>query len=81
MLIKICYSASDSVILTARCPFKIPGMHLNFGIFSTTFIVNCQDNTFRVEASKYAFPDLTNCKSKKLMLHIPVDRIFLVNNE
>ncbi|WP_094547703.1 sulfate/molybdate ABC transporter ATP-binding protein [Petroclostridium xylanilyticum] len=51
------------------------------GIFSTTIIVNCRGNIFQVEVSKYNCPHLTNCKCKKLMLHIPADRIFLVNSE
>lgn len=51
------------------------------GIFSTTIIVNCEGNIFQVEVSKHDCPHLTGCKCKKLMLHIPADRVFLVNSE
>lgn len=51
------------------------------GVFSTTIIVNCLGNLFRVEVSKHTCPHLSGCQCKKLMLHISADRIFLLDGE
>lgn len=51
------------------------------GVFSTTIVVNCFGNVLQVEVSKYTCPHLSGCQCKKLMLHIPADRIFLLDSE
>jgi len=50
------------------------------GVFSTTIIVNCHDNILQVEVAKYTFPQLSDRQHKKLMLHLPADRIFLLGS-
>ncbi len=51
------------------------------GVFATTIIVNCLGNHFRVEVSKHAWPHLSACSCKKMMLNIPSDKVFLLPRE
>ena len=48
------------------------------GVFSTTILVNCLGNNFRVEVSKHDYPHLSACSCKRMMLNIPPDRVFLL---
>lgn len=51
------------------------------GIFTTTLIVNCWGKTLQAEISNNDFLHLTNCKEQRLWLHIPEEKIFLMNKE
>lgn len=48
------------------------------GVFSTTIVVNCGGCVFEVETPKYSFPDIADHSYKKLKLHIPADKVFLM---
>lgn len=51
------------------------------GLFSTTIIVNCSGCVLQVEMPKDSFADLTAGGCKKLKLHIPIDKVFLMRKE
>jgi molybdate transport system ATP-binding protein len=51
------------------------------GLFSTTIIVNCSGCVLQVEMPKDSFTDLTADGCKKLKLHIPINKVFLMRKE
>ncbi len=50
------------------------------GVFSATILVNCCGCPLQVEVSKTSCPHLSEIKYNKIKLHIPPDKIFLINN-
>lgn len=50
------------------------------GVFSTTIVVNCGGCVLQVEVEKASYANITRKGSKKLKLHIPPDKVFLMNN-
>jgi molybdate transport system ATP-binding protein len=48
------------------------------GVFSTTIVVNCYGCLLQVEISKASCPIITESSCKKLKLHIPPEKVFLI---
>ena len=51
------------------------------GVFSTTVLVKCGGCKLRVDISKKTCPHITACKCKKLKLHIPPEKVFLLEKD
>jgi molybdate transport system ATP-binding protein len=49
-------------------------------VFSTTIIVKCAECILQIEISKTSCPHITENSCRMLKLHIPADRVFLVEN-
>jgi molybdate transport system ATP-binding protein len=51
------------------------------GVFSTTIVVNCGGCVFEVETPKSSICNIAEDNCKKLKLHIPADKVFLMGRE
>jgi len=49
------------------------------GVFSYTVIVNCMGCVLEVEVEKASYNSTVGARGKKMKLHIPPDKIFLMN--